>query len=102
MAIYRQTSIEGYNTTEASVLSVDQVDEMKSEPPEDKEMVEQNQNNYKDRLLRLHHEINVKQIELDALRLQTKNTFDDISHLKSQEMDVIIDRHQLFFNLSDK
>lgn len=77
------------------------LDKMKGDQPENQEDVKQNLVNYKTRLLKLHHDINANQIEFDRLRLQTKDVSDAITDLKTQEMDVMVNRRQLFLRLSN-
>ena len=92
---------QGFEPDKPKVINIVKVDELKGDPPETLDNVQQNLVNYKDKLLQLRQSIQAKQVELDALRLQTKNTDDDIANLKSQEMDTMIDRRQLFIHWSE-
>ena len=96
-----EMATQGFEPEKQKAINIVKIDELKGDPPENQDTVQQNLVNYKEKLLQLRQSIQAKQVELDGLRLQTKNTDDDIANLKSQEMDTMIDRRQLFIHLSD-
>lgn len=96
---------QGLETAKTKKINIVKADELKGDPPENQEILQQKLVNYKAKLLKLHQDINAKQIELDRLRFQTNNqtkdVFDAIADLKAQESDIMTNRRELFLRLSD-